>query len=483
MKRPVYVRELATYTLGGIADLLDLDLAGARNCVRSLCSCGVITICAGMPFDLSDNEDDDTGLYQFSWVGVAIFDERPIICYPKYFKGDDRPSPLEMRQIFAVLRKGASGFDPINSLADEDANSASGKLALMLALIDSYGENGIYSNTVKVLRQNGNGSIAWERTIAKHDPFISYGAPVYFDYESIESTRDTSDFVARLHRCVLTKCSDYLASTGLAELLSIDVIELSADEIEDFGDEYAIIYRLEQERAVQFVTWKQSVIDMLKLFVSDDDTFFQSDETVCLGTTVFQNLWEDACQVAFGNQLEERLDSLGIELDGAWRPSAEKRLIDIIPRPVWTKVIDEGTETCGDCLTLIPDVISVHDDGKGGKAFCIYDAKYYTPTLGTSVKGAPGVESITKQILYQRAYKDFVLDNGCSKVINTFLVPCHDGEPHCMGWVEFPGVFDSLGEPFADGVEMWELPAETVFECYLRGVTSPSLVGTLIKSS
>lgn len=38
-----------------------------------------------------------------------------------------------------------------------------------------------------------------------------------------------------------------------------------------------------------------------------------------------------------------------------------------------------------------------------------------------------------------------------------------------MGRVVFPGVFDSLGGPFTDGVEMWELPADAVFWCYLRG--------------
>lgn len=189
--------------------------------------------------------------------------------------------------------------------------------------------------------------------------------PVNFDYETIETTRDTSDFVARLHRCMLTKYSEYLTTTGLAELLSIGAIELSSDEIEDFGDECAIVYRLDQERASQFVAWKQGVIDMLKLFVSDDETFLRPDETVYLGTPVFQNLWEDACQTAFGNQLDERLDNLGIELTESWRAHASERLIDIIPGPKWTKVTDKGDVACGDCLSLIPDVIALHDAARG----------------------------------------------------------------------------------------------------------------------
>lgn len=476
MKSLVYVRELAKYTLDGIADLLAIDLNKARECVHSLASCGVITVSTGASFDLSDNEDAGMGVYQFTWVGVAIFDEQTIICYPKYYGESDKPSLSEMRQVFAVLSKGASGYAPINYFTFDGANSASGKLALILALIESYGENGIYSNSVRVLRQNGGGTISWERTIAKHDPFISNGVPVYFEYETNETARDTSDFVARLHRCVLTKCSDYLAETGLSELFSIGAIELSSDEIEDFGDENSIVYKLDQERAAQFVTWKQSVIDMLRLFVNGDESFFKPDETICLGTPVFQNLWEDACQTAFGNQLEYKIGSLNLNLADNWKSLANKRLIDVIPKPKWKRITIEGEAECGDCLTLIPDVVALHNDGAGGMAFCIYDAKYYTPILGSSVKGAPGVESITKQILYQRAYRDFVLDNGCSKVINTFLVPRHGGEVRCVGRVEFPGVFDSLGDPFTDGVELWELPAEMLFECYLRGEADSSLV-------
>lgn len=73
-----------------------------------------------------------------------------------------------------------------------------------------------------------------------------------------------------------------------------------------------------------------------------------------------------------------------------------------------------------------------------------------------------------------------MLDNGFSKVINTFLVPCHGGEVRCMGWVEFPGVFDSLGGPFTDGVEMWKLPAKKVFDCYLHGAMADSSLQQLM---
>lgn len=118
---------------------------------------------------------------------------------------------------------------------------------------------------------------------------------------------------------------------------------------------------------------------------------------------------------------------------------------------------------------LIPDVVTVHADGSGGLAFCIYDAKYYTPVLGERAHGVPGAESMTKQILYQSAYRGFVRDCGFSRVANVFLVPWHGGETRRMGRVAFPGVFDSLGGPFTNDVEIWELPAEVVFECHLRG--------------
>lgn len=477
MKGPVYVRELSRHTSDELAQVLQLNSSEVRELIRSLAVAGVLSA------PLAAFGDDEEGLaaepsaaptdcYQFTWVGIALFRNRPIVVYPKYinkepdyFSSDAGRS--EIQQVLRVIRKGSTNYSSLADF-DESSMSASGRLALMLALISSFGENGVYTNYLKVNRRNGNGAIDWERTIASYQPFLSGGTPIYFDYETIESSQDLSDYVTRLHRSILTRCSKYLEEVGLAELLSVEPIELSAEDIEEFGDRDYVLYRLEQERSKQFITWKQNVIDMLRCFIANEDLSIDSDDAACLGTPVFQNLWEDACQVAFGNQLDVPVGKLGIDLTSNWAEQSSKRLIDLIPHPSWTEMVDGKPRACGTVQTLVPDVISIMDMGGGDKAFCIYDAKYYTPTLGKRINGVPGVESVTKQILYQRAYRDFIRENEFKAVANVFLVPTEDGSPKHLGGVEFSGVFDSLGAPFADGVEMWALPARYLFDCYLR---------------
>ena len=85
-------------------------------------------------------------------------------------------------------------------------------------------------------------------------------------------------------------------------------------------------------------------------------------------------------------------------------------LISLIDNPTWRgKKSDGGTfaKTAKD--TLIPDLVSIvrrHEDYQ----FVIFDAKYYNMTLEIHkpLAGQPGIESVTKQYMYQLAYRKFV---------------------------------------------------------------------------
>lgn len=298
---------------------------------------------------------------------------------------------------------------------------ANDRLALMLMLLKMYDEYGVCENYVKALADNGSGEISWERTIASNLPFMSNGRPIYVDYKTVESDQDASDFVMRLHRAVLTACSKFMQDSGLASLLALDEVWLTDAVVEDFGDAGFIAYRLERERAVQFVAWKQDVIDLLLRYVTDDDSTVRQDTPLCLGTSGFYHVWEEACKVAFDDALGMRLMDLGVELREPFDVMGGNRLIDIIPRPQWTVPGDDGEDECGDVATLIPDTVLLHYDRAGSSVFAILDAKYYTPELGASVNGVPGVESVIKQFLYQTAYKKFVLAHGYNAWSTRFL--------------------------------------------------------------
>lgn len=467
--RKTCVRELKPYSLIGIARILDVDVDRARMVIEHLMARGIVRyrdagIADGM--DASDGKDTISDeLYQFSFVGMAMLGDIIIVSYPKYFR-DRMPNDVELRQLFRVLRKDA-GTASLSSMAKNGERSAD-RLPIMLTLLDLYTEYGVYSNYVEGRELNGGGVIDWNRTIGNHLPLLTDGEPIYAEYESRKTLRDEADFITRLHRAVLTECSRELETTGVADLLSIDGVWLSDEEVDSFGDTEMLGWRLERERGVQFVDWKVSVLELLERYLLDRESETEITEVKALGTISFYHLWEKACKVAFGDRLGMRLDALGIPLMGKWMVREHETLLDIIPRPKWERWNGKEFTDCGDVDTLIPDTVTFTGLKGGDKALCIYDAKYYVPSASGKMKGQPELESVTKQFLYQAAYRDFVLDHGFERVVNAFLVPSCDGGLRKMARVSFPEVMGTVELPFSNYVDMWALPAEDIFEAYLN---------------
>ena len=470
-----YVRERSFHAPTSIARLFHIHTDEAMRYIELLCAHGVLKLCT------SDNEKEHDarrhepvrGSYQFVFVGLVLVNDLCIIVYPKYLPIVDADKPNEetqnaMRQIFRVLRKHGGSYSDIAAVTEEGMR-ANDRLALMLMLLEMYDEYGMYSNYVRTIADNGPGDISWERTIAANLPFMRDNIPIYFDYKTVETDADAADFVMRLHRAVLTECSSFMQDSGLASLLALDELWLTDATMEDFGDAEFIAYRLERERAVQFVTWKQDVIDLLLRYVDEDDSAVRRDTPLCLGTSSFYHVWEEACKVAFNDVLHVRLADLGLRLVSPYDTNDNRELIDLIPRPEWSVPIDDAEEGCGEVATLIPDTILLHDDGAGNMTFAILDAKYYTPELGSNVIGVPGVESVTKQFLYQAAYRGFVRAHGFARVVNAFLTPSAGERIVHTGRVRFPGVIASEESPFSNVVELYALPGSMVFNAYLAG--------------
>ena len=463
--RRIFVKERSFWTKESFASEYGMSSEKAAACIYALMDHGMMVVRSGAEPDEFGESSGSAASFQVVFVGIAVFDDLVVISYPKYFTR--KPTDDELRQVFCVLCKSASTKLRDSFEHDEDAMRANA-VALMLAIIESYEIYGVYSNFRKELRDNGAGEISWERTISMVQPYIQHGNAIYLDYKTVDSMRDLSDFVTRLHKSVLTECSSFLGSCGLNDFLSLDDVELSDETLEDFGDDELILHRLENERVGQFVTWKQEVIHQLVMYVRGNGFKVGKGEIAALGTTSFQHIWEEACKSAFGDVLKVQLDKLGFELRGEFASLGSEIVLDLVPHPRWRRVANGELIACGEVATLVPDVVAIRDIGCGDLEFCIYDAKYYTPVLGNAVCGVPGVESVAKQFLYQSAYRRFVEEHGFSRVRNTFLVPSDKQVFEKMGTVDFPRVIDTSGLPFSDVVEMWSLPAKDIFESYLK---------------
>ena len=469
--RKVYVRELRPYSLQEIAEKFGVDSGKARQAVCRLMVRGVVrfrNVDAPDGVDLSDEASARPDeLYVFNFVGMAMVGDLVLISYPKYFRGRI-PSDSELSQLFRVLGRD-SGRNNLISLVG-DGRRTPDRLPIMLALLDLYAEYGVYSNYIEGRELNGGGSIDWNRTIGSHLPFIKDGRPIYAEYETRKTLRDDSDFITRLHRAVLAECARELKDAGVAGLLSIDVdgAMISEEAVGDLGDVGMLEWRLGRERGSQFVDWKIATLELLSKYLLNRENDAEDGEIEVLGTTSFYHLWEDACKTAFGDRLDTKLGNLGIRLADEWEDERRNTLLGIIPHPEWERWNGAGYGKAQETDTLIPDTISFADN-EGKRIFCIYDAKYYVPSSSGRMEKQPGLESVTKQFLYQSAYRPFVEAHEFDAVVNVFLVPTCGTEPRKMARVSFPRVMGEVEPPFSNYIVMWALPAHEVFDAYLRG--------------
>lgn len=468
--RKAYVRELKAYSLAALAAEFGMSNVDTRDVIMELMVRGIVryrTDKASDEEDMFDGEDaKDDERYKFNFVGLLMFGDLVLLVYPKYFR-DREPRNDELVQIFRVIKRNA-GWATVPALSD-DGDQTDDKLPVMLALLELYSDYGVYSNCTEGRELNGSGPIDWNRTIAAHQPVLTDGRPVYIEYETRKTLCDESDFITRLHRAVLTECSRKLFDAQVGDLLSLAELELSGESVDEFGDVEFLEWRLEHERRSQFIDWKDAVLDLLSRYLLNRKSSVECDKIRSLGTTSFFSDWELACKAAFGDALKTELGNLGFELRGEWKERNQDRLISIIESPEWERPQGGGYIKCDPVRTFRPDIVSFPVDAGGCRVFSIYDAKYCVPNVEGAIKGQPGLYSVTKQFLYQAAYKKFVIAHGFERVVNAFLVPTDEIELRELARVSFPEVMGKTDRPLSDYIHMWALPASDVFDAYLRG--------------
>ena len=185
-------------------------------------------------------------------------------------------------------------------------------------------------------------------------------------------------------------------------------------------------------------------------------------------TFSFNLVWEKVCAEVMDNQLQKPLGGLRlpVPLTEQYRALRHKKLIELIDKPQWA-----GTTSRDETFvkqaedTLIPDLVAIVNNGEEFQ-FIIFDAKYYNIQLeyGKKLRGQPGIESITKQYLYQLAYQDFVEAHNIGSVKNCFLMPSQDDQIEYTGTVSL-AMLSKLG---LQDIQVRRLPAKAMYDYYLK---------------
>ena len=465
---PMFLREQKRYTQKDLCDKFKCSEEKVVPIIRKLKEFGVLkAVKASDPQrDMSDLMDQDVEvadveagekeyLYVFTFVGVIVVAGRALKCYPKYLLSTKEPRE-ELCQILKVLERYNSKEQIIRMFNDSSESSSFNLLAVLLFLIQDYYENGVYSNTEDIIESNGFGEILWDKTINETFTLLSNNRPYYIDLRTKRRVRNDFDYFKRLHECILTKASKEMKDADLLDLFQITEINLTDEELDEFGEAEYILYRIENELSTQFNTRKQLILKTLYAYIDHSGSLYDTDCLSLFGTNSFNLVWESICADIMDNQLDNQLGILNLPIPLKPEYDRGRKLIDLIEKPLWSA----AGKRAGD--TLIPDLVTISED-----QFIIFDAKYYIVRLepGITPKGQPGIESVTKQYLYQLAYQKFIMDHGFAEVKNCFLMPTENKEIGIRGEVSME-MLSNLG---LQSIKVRLIPAAMAYEYYLSG--------------
>ena len=471
-----YVREQERYTKNNLRDIFSFADNEVERFIKNLKAFGVLKSVknSSNQMEMSDLTDedleitDDTAesgdcLYVFTYVGIITCGSRIVKVYPKYLLSKEADHLENMKQVLKVLEKyNRSEEQIVNVFNGNGENRSFNMLAVILYLLNDYYEYGIYTNSEDIIEINGDGDILWGKTIDESFAMLQDNRPYYMELYTGRTVDDDMDYFKRLHECILTECSEQLHAAQLDTLFDIDQITLSEEKLNDFGDTDYILERLQKELNIQFNTRRQILLKTLYAYVSQNKRLLEDSDGISMfGTTAFHAVWENVCAEVFDNKLKTSLAKLNMSSPIAEGYKPDEMLIDIIEKPKW-KGNDTEEKEAQD--TLIPDLISMPKIGNVD-CFLIFDAKYYNLRLerGKTLSGNPGVGDVTKQYMYQLAYKNFIKAHNIAVVKNCFLMPTEKDEIINKGTAKM-SMLEALG---LENIQIRLLPARMMYEYYL----------------
>ncbi|WP_405267803.1 LlaJI family restriction endonuclease [Methanobrevibacter sp.] len=422
-----YIQELKHYSKAEILEIID------EKSFDKLLKYAIIT--------------KDECSFQFKFVGVIIIDEVVLNCYPKYIPNKDNIED-DFKQTVRVIKKYNSLNEEIDYQNENLEDISFNLLSMMVFFLEDYFENGVYTNIQNILEINGNGEIDWNRTVNYTDPIIKDNKPYYINFHTKYKINDLFDYFRLLHEYVITDCSRRLEKAGLIDLFDLTPVEISPHEQDDFGEITQILENLEKELNVEFMTRKRKLLRSMHSYLAGKNSFSNENYLTVFGTDSYHVIWEDICKRIFRDQLDKPLRELFED------SHSSKKLIDFIKKPVWH--LTEGDFKVD---TFRPDLITFWND-----YFVIFDAKYYKLKISEKLEKQPGLSDITKQYLYELAYRDFIKKYKFKGVKNAFLMPTYDSKVENKGYVEI-GILHDLG---LENIQVIMLPARKLNRFYLE---------------
>ena len=181
----IFVKENRQYSKQELLSLIQKGKETGLEIIKLLRQFGVLkTVKNNISKDLSEINDEDVVIvdvtddsveckFVFSYVGLIVVKDVVIKCFPKYLSLDKVETEEQydyvtgcLKQVIRVLEKYSNSKEPVVKMynPNEDGGSLN-FLAIILYLLNDYFENGIYTNSIYKIEENGEGEILWEKKI------------------------------------------------------------------------------------------------------------------------------------------------------------------------------------------------------------------------------------------------------------------------------------------------------------------------------
>ena len=395
-------------------------------------------------------------VFKFEYVGVIIFEDDVLYCYPKYFP-EKKDVDDEFKEIIEVIKKFNKQRNNKFYQLDEYENSSYSLISLMLFFIEDYYENGIYTKTQNILEINGNGEIDWNRTVNEAYPIIQKGKPYYTELQTRHHQNDLVNYFRVLHKCIITYCSNYLQYYDLLDLFDLNPVELSQKSLfTDFGDIEFIKDKIQKELNIEFNTSKRTLLKAMYSFFSQDN-LTRENSLKLYGSNEYYYIWEKMCSEIFNDNLDDTLGDLFKDKLNEEKFSPDCKLNDLIDQPVF--YFDGNSEKFS---RLIPDSI-IFDENDN--QLIILDGKYRNIYKTKKIEDTLSLYDVNKQFLYEFAYSNLIEDQKIENVKNALLFPTYGEKVENRGYIE-SSMFSEIG---LKNIQIILLPAKEVTQCYLEG--------------
>ncbi|MFD2212386.1 LlaJI family restriction endonuclease [Metabacillus endolithicus] len=467
--RSAYFRELEKVSFENIKSRLAASDEEVKDMIHTL-EYNKRKVIRAYIFDESeeDSEKEQNDLYAFNFVGIAVYKDIVIKCYPKYLfqEYSNIEKDETLKNVIQVLKKYGKSEKGIVGISTDNLKEEFNYLSVIDFIISDYLENGLYTSQKEVYEINGEGEIDWDKTVNETTAFLVSNNPYYFDMVTKINMHNEVDFFRQLHKYVITQCSTMLKRSGLSDILSLPIIKFETDDFQFYDNEH-VLKQITKELNVQFISRKQLVLKSLYAYFSRKHDDEDSSNISLFGTMNFNLVWEKTCAFILNNQLNTKLKEIeAIDNHQIDVKIENKTLNQLIPYPVW---IPKNAKTAKDYKTarktIQLDIVSIFRK-QSKRYFVIWDAKYYNLLLSKErLEHNPGVEDVIKQYVYYLAYDDFIKKQKFDFSYNVLIFPSETSEIELIGKVDLDFLRQALN---ITDILLLKIPAKLIFELYLK---------------